>query len=97
MIKSGRALIQGATRGTSPLKSVASTPNFHPEHASPSMMTMAHMNMSSLDVRGVFRLNGDDENENEEIRTTTTTMTTSSSSSETESNNEGSAVLIIIC
>jgi hypothetical protein len=45
----------------------------------------SHLNVSSIDVRGVFRMNVDNEDDNDESRETMTT----SSSSETESNNGG--------
>ena len=85
MIKSGRALIQGASRGaTSPLKSIASTPNISgdgPSHLSTSQSTI-----------GVFHMNGseteDDDDEGRMIGSTLTASGGSTSSSETESNND---------
>jgi hypothetical protein len=79
VIKSGRAHIEGANRGAGQLKAVASTPVLTLPVTSPTLT----LTVSSIDVRGVFKMNGDED------EAATAVGSCCSSSSETESSCEG--------
>ena len=89
MIKSGRAQIQGANRGTSPSKSTASTPVGYKWRSITDITRSNHdVSRSNNDVS---RSSNDVSRSNNDVSTNDgdDSRSCSSSSSETESSNEG--------
>jgi hypothetical protein len=85
IIKSGRALIQGANRGMSPSKSVAAFPTT-PNHTRDVSMTMSKSTNDLSLLHDTSREEDEDEDEEDSESV--------SSSSETESSNEGKQGLL---